>query len=199
MHPGSLRCSSLAYRKGTRRSSRLAVRAPRRSRCSPDFCDETLVLSAWRLTRTRHLATAWDGEGARLAGGRWNSVGVRAVYASGSLSLALVEILVHLPSGVLPAYSAVPVELDEAVVEMLDPSALPASWMAHPPPREAQAVGDRWVEEGRSAALRVPSVIVPSEFNYVLNPAHADFRKIRIGAAVPFPFDARLATRGGGK
>jgi RES domain-containing protein len=157
------------------------------------------VLSAWRLTRTRHLATAWDGEGARLAGGRWNSMGVRVVYVSASLSLALVEILVHLPSGVLPAYAAVPVEFDVAFVETLDPSALPASWMAQPPSREGQAVGDRWVEERRSAALRVPSVVVPSEFNYVLNPAHPDFPKIRIGAATPFPFDARLATRGGRK
>jgi RES domain-containing protein len=154
------------------------------------------VLSAWRLTRTRHLATAWDGEGARLAGGRWNSMGVRVVYASATLSLALVEILVHLPSGVLPAYSAIPVEFDEVLVETFDPGALPASWMAHPPARDAQAIGDRWVEEARSAALRVPSVVVPSEFNYVLNPAHADFVKMRIGAAVSFPFDARLLARG---
>jgi len=150
------------------------------------------VASAWRLSRTKHLATAWNGEGAKRAGGRWNSVGVRVVYASATLSLALVETLVHLPSGILPAYSAVPCEIDESLVEEIDPADLPPVWKEYPPPREAQALGDRWAAEARSAALRVPSVIVPSEFNYVLNPAHPDFARIRIGKPLPFPFDARL-------
>jgi RES domain-containing protein len=148
------------------------------------------VPGAWRLTKTRHLATAWDGEGAKRAGGRWNSVGVRVVYASATLSLALVETLVHLPSGVLPAYSAIPCEIDESLMEAIDPGDLPAVWKDYPPPREAQAIGDRWVAEARSVALRVPSVIVPSESNYVLNPAHPDFTRIKIGK--PLPFDARL-------
>jgi RES domain-containing protein len=150
------------------------------------------VPDAWRLTKTRHLATAWDGEGAKRAGGRWNSVGVRVVYASATLSLALVETLVHLPSGVLPAYSAIPCEIDESFVEVVDPGDLPAVWKDYPPPREAQTIGDRWVAEARSAALRVPSVIVPSESNYVINPAHPDFARIKTGKALPFPFDVRL-------
>lgn len=151
--------------------------------------------SAWRLTKTKHLAAAWDGEGAKRAGGRWNSVGVPVVYASATLSLALVETLVHLPSSILPAYSAVPVEIDESFIETVDRADLPSGWKDYPPPREVQAIGDRWVAETRSAALRVPSVIVPSEFNYVLNPAHSDFARIRIGKALPFPFDARLISR----
>lgn len=125
-------------------------------------------------------------------GGRWNSVGVRVVYASATLSLALVETLVHLPSGILPAYCATRCEIDESLVEVVDPGALPSVWKGYPPPRESQAIGDRWVAEARSAALRVPSVIVPSEFNYVLNPAHPDFARIEIGKPLPFPFDARL-------
>lgn len=153
------------------------------------------MLVAWRLTKTKHLAAAWDGEGARRNGGRWNSVGVRVVYASATLSLALVEILVHLPSGVLPAYSAVPVEIDESLVETLEAAALPSRWQDHPPPPEAQAVGDRWVAEARSVALRVPSVIVPGESNYALNPDHPGFARLRIGAALPFPFDTRLTGR----
>jgi RES domain-containing protein len=153
------------------------------------------VPSVWRLTKTKHLATAWDGEGARRAGGRWNSMGVPVVYASATLSLALVETLVHLPSIILPAYSAVPVEIDESFIETVDQADIPSSWKDYPPPREVQAIGDRWVAETRSAALRVPSVIVPSEFNYVLNPAHSDFVRMRIGKALPFPFDARLISR----
>jgi RES domain-containing protein len=149
----------------------------------------------WRLTKTKHLATAWDGEGARRAGGRWNRVGVRVVYASATLSLALVETLVHLSSRILPAYSAIPCEIDESLVDTVEEADLPPVWKDYPPPPEVQSIGDRWVVEARSAALRVPSVIVPSEFNYVLNPAHPDFARIRIGKALPFPFDARLIPR----
>lgn len=148
--------------------------------------------SAWRLTKTKYLAAAWDGEGAAKAGGRWNPPGVPVVYASGSLSLALVEVLVHLPAEILPAYSAVPVDFDAALVTALAPARLPKNWKDTPPPPATQAVGADWVASGTSAVLRVPSVVVPGEFNFVLNPAHRDFGKIVIGAAMPFPFDPRL-------
>jgi RES domain-containing protein len=148
--------------------------------------------SAWRLTKTKYLSAAWDGEGAARAGGRWNTPGVRVVYTSGSLSLALVEVLVHLPAEILPAYSAVPVDFDDALVTALAPAKLPRSWKDNPPPPATQAIGADWVAAGTSAVLRVPSVVVPGEFNFVLNPAHRDFRRIVIGAAMPFPFDPRL-------
>ena len=153
--------------------------------------------SAWRLTKTRYLATAWDGEGARKAGGRWNPPGVAVVYASGSLSLALVEVLVHLPADILPAYSAVPVDFDDALVTAVAPGELPRNWKDNPPPPSTQAIGAAWVAKGTSAVLRVPSVIVPGEFNFAINPAHGDFGRIRIGDPMAFPFDPRLA-RGGG-
>src|SRR5438128_4887832 len=150
------------------------------------------MLSAWRLTKTKLLASAWDGQGARKSGGRWNSVGIAVVYTSGTLSLALVEVLVHLPSGILPAYSAVRVDFDESMVTAVQPADLPAHWRDHPPPPETRAMGDRWVAEGNRAVLRVPSVVVPNEFNYVLNPSHAGFADISIGDPMPFPFDPRL-------
>jgi RES domain-containing protein len=150
------------------------------------------MVSAWRLTKTKLLTRAWDGEGAKKSGGRWNSVGIAVVYTSGTLSLALVEILVHLPSGILPAYSAVRVDFDESMVTAVDPVELPANWRDHPPPPETKAIGDRWVSEEGSLVLRVPSVVVPNEFNYVLNPAHPAFADISIGDPMPFPFDPRL-------
>lgn len=149
--------------------------------------------SAWRLTKTRYLATAWDGAGARKAGGRWNSVGIAVVYVSETLALALVEVLVHLPSGVLPAYSAIPVEFAEALVTTLSPQRLPRNWRVSPPPAGTRALGDAWYAAGASAVLRVPSVVVPGESNYVLNPAHPGFTRITIGAPMAFPFDLRLA------
>ena len=148
--------------------------------------------SAWRLTKTKYLPAAWDGEGAKKAGGRWNDAGVPVVYASGSLSLALVEVLVHLPADILSAYSAVRVEFDESLVTSVAPGQLPGNWKDSPPPPSTQAIGAEWVASGRSAVLRVPSVVVPGEFNFILNPAHPDFARIGIGAPMPFPFDPRL-------
>lgn len=147
---------------------------------------------AWRLTKTRYLAAAWDGEGARRNGGRWNGKGTTVVYTSATLSLALLETLVHLPSAILPAFSAVTVDFDDSLVEVLEEKALSADWRSDPVPVSTQALGDAWVREARSVALRVPSVVVPMEFNYVLNPGHLDFARIAIGKALPFPFDARL-------
>lgn len=150
------------------------------------------MVRAWRLTKTRHLATAWDGEGARRNGGRWNSVGTAVVYTSGSLALALVETLVHLPAGLLPAYTAIPIDFDETLVAAVRYEDLPPDWRAHPAPASTRAIGDRWVAGMRSALLRVPSVIVPTEFNYLLNPAHPDVGRVTTGAPMAFPFDPRL-------
>jgi RES domain-containing protein len=153
------------------------------------------LTAGWRLVKTRFLASAWDGEGARAAGGRWNSVGVPVVYVSSTLSLALVEVLVHLPAGLLGAYAAVPVSFDDTHVVALADADLPADWRDVPPPASTQAIGDRFVADGRALVLRVPSVVVPSESNYLLNPAHPAFPSIRIGAPVAFPFDPRLVKR----
>jgi RES domain-containing protein len=147
----------------------------------------------WRLTKTKHLGSAWSGEGARIAGGRWNSPGIAVVYAAETLALAVLEVLVHLGTRTaLPAYSAIRARLPDAAIEGLDPAALPADWRESPPPAAVQALGDAWVRRGRSLALAVPSVIVPTERNVVLNPRHPDFAQIAIGTPAPFPFDARL-------
>jgi len=150
------------------------------------------VLKAWRLTKTKYVATAWDGEGAKAAGGRWNSVGVAVVYTSSTLSLALVETLIHLPSGVLPAYSGIPIEFDESWVKMVDPRDLPPDWMSYPAPSSTRAIGDQWCLNAESLVLGVPSVVVPEELNYLVNPTHADFSKANRGIPIPFPFDPRL-------
>jgi RES domain-containing protein len=150
------------------------------------------VPNAWRLTKTKYLASAWDGEGARQTGGRWNSVGTAVVYTSATLSLALTETLVHIPAGVLPAYTAIPIEFDETLVTILEPKDVPTDWNINPPPASTQAFGDAWVSAARSAVLRVPSVVVPVEFNYVLNPNHPDLARAQIGAPMAFPFDQRL-------
>lgn len=147
---------------------------------------------AWRIVREKHAATAFDGEGARLFGGRWNSRGTRMVYVSGSISLAALECLVHLNPPTSFRYLAVPLDFDEDLLEVLPRTEWPPDWTQQPPPRSTQGIGDRWVQEGRSAVLEVPSVIIPGESNYLLNPAHPGFAGIVIGKPTPFAFDPRL-------
>lgn len=146
----------------------------------------------WRIVRAKYAATGFDGEGARLYGGRWNSPGTRLVYTSATLSLAALETLVHLNPPVFFKYVAIPIEFEEALVEIVTAAGLPADWTEEPPPFAGQRLGDEWVSEARSAVLELPSAIVPSESNFLLNPAHPDFRKINFGPARPFAFDPRL-------
>jgi RES domain-containing protein len=147
---------------------------------------------AWRIVKERRAATAFDGEGAWLFGGRWNSRGTRVVYTSATLSLAALESLVHLNPPVAFRYMAIPVEFEEALVEAINLDSLPAEWTEEPPPPSTMGIGDLWVRESRSAVLELPSVIIQAEPNYLLNPAHPDFKKIALGKPVPFSFDPRL-------
>lgn len=154
------------------------------------------MLEAWRITKRRYAAQAFDGEGARRFGGRWSSVGHRAVYASETLALATLELLVHLESSaVLGAYVAIPIRIPPRLVHSVPQNQLPDDWNAYPAPVAVQRLGNAWLEAGRSAVLRVPSVIVPTESNYVLNPAHKDCGKIQIGEVQPFALDGRLVKR----
>jgi RES domain-containing protein len=149
--------------------------------------------TAWRIVKTRLAGSAFDGEGARLHGGRWNSPGTRVVYTSESVSLALLEILVHLRAATaLPTYSLISVRLDDAQVTALDRGRLPAAWRAFPAPAELARLGDAWAAAGGSLALEVPSAVVPRESNYLLNPGHPDFAALAIPPSEPFTLDLRL-------
>ena len=151
------------------------------------------MLTLWRIAKTRYARSSFDGEGARLYGGRWNSVGVRVAYASQSIALASLEVMVGLQkTGLLASYSLVSVQVEDAGVERLSSVALPANWRSHPPGADSQAIGDRWVAEQRSLALEVPSAIIEAEANYLLNPAHPDFGSIAVSVLTTFAFDERL-------
>lgn len=149
-----------------------------------------MKLQAWRIVKAKHAATAFSGEGARLYGGRWNSAGVSLVYTSSTQALAALESLVHLNPPVIFTYAAIPLEFEAGLVEKV--TALPPGWALSPAPPSTRALGDLWAKEARSAVLELPSAIIPGESNYLLNPAHPDFKKIVIGKPVPFSFDPRL-------
>lgn len=149
--------------------------------------------SAWRIVKARYAATAFTGESARRNGGRWNSPRTALVYTSQARSLALLEILAHLGSpAVLTSYVLIECRFDPGLVIPLQRAILSKNWQTFPSPPALQVLGDQWVKLGHSAVLEVPSVLVPQESNYLLNPAHADFRKIEILDPVPFRLDMRL-------
>lgn len=150
-------------------------------------------MQVWRLLKSRYASSAFDGEGPRLYGGRWNSVGTRVAYAADSSALAVLEVLVHLDdAALLPSYSLVSASLPDDLVEDLDRSRLPPDWSASPVPPDVQAIGDAWVRAAQGLALRVPSAIVPGSANLLINPAHREFKRFRVEAIEPFDFDSRL-------
>lgn len=151
-------------------------------------------LSAWRIVKLKYAASAFDGEGARRWGGRWNSRGTPMVYTAQSRSLAVLELLVHLDaSDLMRFYRLIGVTFPRSLVTVLNPASLPRRWRRRPAPAALRAIGDDWVRSGASTVLQVPSVVVPGESNYLINVLHPDFPKLVIGAPEPFRFDPRLA------
>ena len=150
------------------------------------------MLTAWRLVKERHAATAFSGEGAARSGGRWNARGQHMVYASATQSLAVLESLVHLDPSIAFRYVIFRIEIPESVIDPLPTKSLPADWRSEPPSTSTKRIGDHWLRESRSAVLAVPSALVPEESNYLINPGHPDFKKLKIGKPVPFSIDPRL-------
>lgn len=145
----------------------------------------------WRLARKKYAAL--DGEGSRIAGGRWNSHGGSVVYTAGSLSLAVLELLVHVdpedaPNDLLAYQIEIP---DNLKIESISPSDLPGTWQV-PEHEVCKSIGDGWISSQRTPILRVPSSIVPEESNYLINPGHPDISGIDIVSKRKFFFDKRL-------
>ncbi len=152
------------------------------------------MLIAYRICKTKYAATWFDGEGAYRFGGRWNSRGTRLLYTAGSLSLAALEMLVHLnDEEILLAYSYANAEFDEnLILSVEDFRSLPENWSDSPPPLEIQRIGDEWAREQVSVVLKVPTSILPVEFNYLINVQHPEFSKVKLGEPQTFNFDERL-------
>lgn len=144
----------------------------------------------WRISNHADLS----GEGGLIASGRWHTRGSRIVYLTDHPASALIEILVNLEVDVedFPAsYQLLIVEIpDDISIQSLDEESLPSGWRSRA--TLTREMGDRWLRENRSALLRVPSAIVPSAVNWLLNPAHVDSTKARIAEIIRAPLDSRL-------
>jgi len=152
--------------------------------------------AAWRIVRQRRAAAAFTGEGARLYGGRWSSPGRRVIYVSEHQSTAALEIFVHaFPFVPGEKYQAFRLAWADSLTEIFPTKNLPARWRSSPPPPANMEIGDRWLRERRSVALALPSAISPADTNFLLNPEHSNFHRVRITAPIEYEFDPRLLGR----
>lgn len=147
----------------------------------------------YRISRREYINDL-SGTGAFLYGGRWNSKGVRALYTSGSISLAILEIIANLSveqinTGLYLAELEFPADLPITVI-----NSLPENWNTHPHSGETVSYGSKFLKEG-GLCLKTPSALVPSEYNYLLNPMHEEFLKIRLLDIRPILIDHRLFTK----
>jgi len=117
------------------------------------------------------------------------------VYTAGSLALAQLVILVHLPTErLLQSYVAFQAVVPDGCIDVYPQEKLPSSWRLNPSPEAVKQVGDSWARRERSAVLQVPSAVVPSEPCFLLNPQHEDFGQIKIQGPFDPEIDERLAT-----
>ena len=151
------------------------------------------------MLRKKYARTPFDGEGAYRYGGRWSNPGVSLSYTSEHQSLALLEYFVHLdkedpPSDLILAIAEVP---DDVSRERVEISHLPAGWRARAAPPQLYRVGDEFVRKGENCLLLVPSVLVPSENNWLINPTHPEFTRIGIEEPESLAYDPRMFRKRG--
>ncbi|MEL7477092.1 MAG: RES family NAD+ phosphorylase [Cyanobacteria bacterium J06555_12] len=147
-------------------------------------------LMLWRLSKKKYAASAFSGDGGLYVAGRWTPKGFRATYTSESLALASLEVFVHAETRNLPL-TGVRAYIDKPVVEEVSIKSLPDDWQQTSAYPILQSIGERWLTEMSAPILKVPSAIVPVEYNYILNPTHPDLA-IVTEPPIVFQFDRRM-------
>lgn len=151
------------------------------------------TIDAWRITSAEYQDEAFTGKGAKQYGGRFNSIGTPVVYTADSLALATLELLANTNKrSRLAGHVCIPVSFEEKQVLVRDREELPDGWDARPYGPVSQQVGDRWIRSEESLILRVPSVVMPREHNYLINPNHPNVGSPEIGEPEPLNPDPRL-------
>lgn len=153
------------------------------------------MIEAFRIVRAEFERELWTGVGGLHVDGRWHSRGRRIIYTAQSLSLAQLEVLVHIADRrQMPSLVCSTVLIPgEVRVGSVEPDELPAGWRLFSPySATTQRIGARWLMEGKSAVLKVPSAISEREWNYLLNPAHRDFEQLRLTPPMAFAMDPRV-------
>jgi RES domain-containing protein len=151
----------------------------------------------FRICRKAFVRHALDGRGGLFAPGRWHGTRRPIVYSSESLALASLEVLVHCEIDLVPAdLVALEILIPKSVtVATLSASKLPRTWRRYPAPSALQRLGNAWLDSVRTCVLRVPSAVIPSESNFLLNPRHPHMARIKILQRFDFHFDQRFIAR----
>jgi RES domain-containing protein len=150
-------------------------------------------MKVFRLVREKYADTL-SGFGAALKGARWNSAGIEMIYTASNRSLAMAEVAVHFTLATLPSdYLMITIGCpDDIQILEIKPDDLSEGWNDFPHGRHTQIMGDKFILENEYCLLKVPSVVTKGDFNFLINPRHPDFNKIKIEHAEPFPFDKRI-------
>ena len=151
----------------------------------------------FRLSRGKYTRDL-SGKGAEMYGGRWNSKGTPLLYTSQSRALAFAEISMHIPLSIVPKdYFLITIQIpDTATILELTEVDMPLDWRLNPHSDSTQKMGDQFTDSLKHLALRVPSAVVPGDFNYLVNPLHTMMREVTIANVELFEFDSRFASRG---
>jgi len=152
-------------------------------------------MQIWRICKKKHLLSAFSGEGGLYASARWTPQGIRAVYTAQSLALASLEVFVHSDSDKIPLVAIQAFLPDDIAIKEIGANALPHDWQEQSAYPVLQQIGKQWFLTQETPVLKVPSAIVPVEYNYILNPAHPDF-KISLDPPINFKLDKRMWRRG---
>ena len=154
------------------------------------------MITAFRITKKRYARQPLAGLGGLEVGGRWHHKGTPIVYSAQSLSLAALEFFVHFGKRAESiALVSIAIDIPAELIESLSHGKLPKNWREVPAPAATAELGAEWIRHGRSAVLRVPSVLSPGEYNYLINPAHPKCTRIQTRPPAAFSFDTRMWKR----
>ncbi len=150
-------------------------------------------MKLYRIAKTKYVNDL-TGMGARIGGGRWNKKGTALVYTSESISLSILEVLVHTSPGTIPDdLSILILKISKkASINKIEIGSLPDNWKQYPALLHLAELGSKWAVNNDSLLLRVPSVVAEGEFNILINPNHPEIKLVKIESIKPFSFDERL-------
>lgn len=150
-------------------------------------------MKVFRLSRKKYSKNL-SGKGASFSSNRWNSKGTEIIYSAESRALALAEVAVHLTLATLPSdYVMIEIDIPDPIhVHVLNEKNLPLDWNMFPHLVDTQEIGDSFIQDLDYCVMKVPSAVVKGDFNFLINPFHKDFKKIKILHVSAFPIDGRM-------
>ncbi|PWT96808.1 MAG: hypothetical protein C5B52_14885 [Bacteroidetes bacterium] len=146
----------------------------------------------YRISKTEYAKNI-SGEGSKKFGGRWNHPGIACLYCAASRSLAVLEFSANVSLELLPkSLSIIQIEIpDDSWIE-IPINKLPPGWSSHPSPPQSREFGTKLLTRAETLCIKIPSAIIPEEYNYLINPLHKDFGKVKVKSVEDFVFDHRV-------